>query len=574
MPKVPGHVIMSHRTGQDVLAGTLVPSISLQEASSAAATRKINRDEGSCGALDKPIMPESLAVDTARRKSSVGEEWSERLLSSSPRSGSWCASLESVTVRPVSPKILSLCSKFVSIGDASDSGSSSDQLAINNSRPRSKSVTLASRTDESVDPSETPLSSLFRRRSISPKPLRINLAPPDIYSLDPDGSGPLTKQLLSPSTSPSSGYGSGINSSSPVWSPRSHSPTQETQMHREQTEIRPLLSVAAPEQVRSGRSLSHDSGVARLSVESPSAAGRSSSEDEPCPVSHSRVRSMHVDCGGNFTIQVPKPVRPQLVKSKPVFHLYPPGSPSSLQPELLSPDEGFQDLKVPQEPSPATLSHAPTSPTPQSPGHGEIKRTELTVRLNPPGSPLPPLVHETSPGLHRRFSSQCMDESPLGSLDEDINKGFFVPLLSSATSIEEQSVPSSELKPCKQEAAPPALVIDLCDSPHRSEQASPVGAFSSPSNSGTNSSKSYQYLTLSEIQSNVGPRKLSTDSSISSFSQGSIEEELEEIHASLHSSQAPTSAKPPLTAAAKRAQFSSVSTRDFIDLPCILTLMS
>lgn len=560
---------MRRRTEGKSLSGFRLPSLSLPDISTATSDNSLR---GSIAAgipplAAKPIMPESLEVDTARRKPSVSDDWSsEQFLSPGHRVGSWNTSLDSVTVRPVSPKIFSLCSKFMSSSDNNElSSASKDHLAIHNSRPRSKSFTLASISDDPKSPEQ--LSSLFIRRSSSPKPLKINLAPPEIYSIDPENGGLFPKQLLSPSTSPSSGYGSGFNSSSPVcMSPRSHSPTLESQLEREPIEEKSSLSVVPHEQghTRTRRSISHDSGVSRLSVESPSCVGRSSSEEEPCPESRSQVRSMHSHCGGNITIQVPKPVRPQLVKTKPVFHLYPPGSPTNvtMKPEILSPDEGFQDLRLPHEqPSSSTPTSQPLAPL--SPAHVEIKRTELRVRLNPPGSPLPTRIHETIPGLSRRFSEE-------GSLDQDGDEK----LLSSATSTEEQRVPfsSTESKPLKRDAMPPALVIDMCETPPRSEQNSPPGSFNA--NSGPNSIRPYQFLTLADIQSGTVHRKLSTDSTLSSFSQGSIEDELDEHRNSrlADSAPAPTSAKAPFTAAGKRAQFSSVSnhTHHKISLPVII----
>ncbi|XP_054758884.1 uncharacterized protein LOC129264940 [Lytechinus pictus] len=544
------------RTEGKSLSGFRLPSLSLPDISTATSDNSLKCSVAAGKLLvGKPIMPESLEVNTARRKASVSEEdWSsQHFLSNQHRVGSWNTSLDSVTVRPVSPKIFSLCSKFVSSSDNNElSTDSKDQLTIHNSRARSKSFTLASISDDQKSPEQ--LSSLFIRRSSSPKPLKINLAPPEIYSIDPESGGLFPKQLLSPSTSPSSGYGSGFNSSSPVcMSPRSHSPTLDSQLQREPSDEKSSLSVVPQEQTRTRRSISHDSGVSRLSVESPSCIGRSSSEEEPCPESRSKVRSMHSHCGGNFTIQVPKPVRPQLVKTKPVFHLYPPGSPTNatVQPEILSPDEGFQDLRLPlEQPS----SSVPTShpPPPLSPAHADIKRTELRVRLNPPGSPLPTRIHETIPGLSRRFSEQ-------GILDQD---GDEKPL-SSATCTEEQRVPSSptESKPfIKSDTVPPALVIEMCETPPRSEQSSPPpGAFNS--NSGSNLNRPYQFLTLADIESGTLHRKLSTDSTLSSFSQASTDDDLDD-HLSIavtESAPLPTSAKAPFTAAGKRAQFSSVS---------------
>ncbi|XP_071486903.1 uncharacterized protein [Diadema antillarum] len=558
---------MSSRTEQKVLAASNLPSSASVPQASLLPSSSQSSSQEDCSALastvNQPAMPESLEVDTARRKLSIGEDWSsERYLSTSPRSSTWgtTTSIDSVTVRPVSPKIFSLCSKFANVGDNGDSGSPREQLAINNSRSRSKSFTLASISDQQTSPGEQPMSSLFRRRSISPKPLKINLAPPEIYPPDPDNGTLLPKQLLSPSTSPSSGYGSGFYSSSPVcMSPRSHSPTLDSQLQREQSDDRSTLSVALPEHSRTCRSSSHDSGFVRLSVESPSAQGRSSSEEESCSEQSGHVRSMPSHFEKNFTIQVPKPVRPQLVKTKPVFHLYPPGSPDNVtvKPEILSPDEGFQDLKLPQDKSSKTSPSLSTSQSILSPANTDIKRTELKVRLNPPGSPLPARVHETTPGLSNRFSMQSEQDS----VDRDADEKPSPPIISSAM-VDKQRVPSPKPRPVRQETEPPALVIsDMCDDSVKepSEQAPKPGAFTPTS--GIERSRPYHFLTLSDIQSSVPHRKLSTDSSLSSFSQGSIEDELEDPPPSTGSVEPPvsTSAKAPFTAAGKRAQFSSAS---------------
>ena len=226
-----------------------------------------------------------------------------------------------VTVRTVSPRILSLCNKFAS------SDSTERNLLEPPGPPLTRSVSTPDISDERSDDEE--ISSLLNRRSGSTRNLRLTLAPSDSVS-----SEAAKHALLSPGYSPSSGYCSGVSNSPVCLSPRSQSPTMSEMQDKGRSH-----SLSLPnEHMKTLRTHSQDSGVSSITPESPRtlrktlSAGNRSDSDE-------------------FGLTVPKMHRQRTLRrsSNITDSLESEGSSlacSAISKEsLLSPDEGFQEVE-------------------------------------------------------------------------------------------------------------------------------------------------------------------------------------------------------------------------------------
>ncbi|XP_033638017.1 uncharacterized protein LOC117298794 [Asterias rubens] len=418
----------------------------------------------------------SPSVDSRHLLNSYKQPSPNRSLSSDPA----CP----VTVRPVSPGILSLCNKFAPVKSTSDFN-----LDIPKGRPRSKSATGAM-----IKKPDSPVSPLLLRRSVSPKPTKLLLAT-DSSDSESGQSLNLARNLLSPGNSPSSGYGSGFYSSSPLClSPRSNSPALVVDVtHNSDKTSHGHLTLPDADGSRAVRTSSQDSGVANIS-ESGLQYGQAPSSGTMSPPETV------------LSLAVPMNNRPKtLVRSNNVFEsIDQRDSKSFREPSPQSPDEGFQDSDKSNafDPSVAPLSRDNNKP------NQEVKKSKLTIRLKSPGSSLdqppspdPPknIPEITLPVNSRPFLTVEERRRDFGNRSDT--------LMSSVQSFE---------------CLPSVVVSDHCD-----EEVSNISWDGSMDASVFTPKEPSQIgLSIDDIKRSKSIRKLSNASTLSSFSHDSLDDEL------------------------------------------------
>lgn len=231
-----------------------------------------------------------------------------------------------VTVRPVSPRILSLCSKFASTENADSIINSSGvrtTLLSGSSVSQSELIISDKDNDEEIE-------SLMDRRSGNS--LRLTLAPSDSVSSES------AKHMLSPGYSPSSGYCSGVSNSPVCLSPQSQSPTISEMQEKGRSNS---LSLPDSHFVKTLRTHSQDSGVSSIAHESPrqlrktwSAGNRGDSDESfglTVPKFHHKHRTLKRT--GNVNSDSLEPENAASVEC------------AISKESLLQPDEGFQEVE-------------------------------------------------------------------------------------------------------------------------------------------------------------------------------------------------------------------------------------
>ncbi|XP_022110910.1 inositol-trisphosphate 3-kinase B-like isoform X2 [Acanthaster planci] len=397
-------------------------------------------------------------------------------------------SSDPVTVRPVSPRILSLCNKFAPVNTSTDS-----YLNLPKTRPRSLSAS-GSLTTEKPD---SPVSPLLTRRSVSPKPTKLLLPSDSSDSESGQALSTTTRNLLSPGNSPSSGYGSGFYSSSPMClSPRSNSPSLATDLTQSSDKTsQDHLALPEVDDRRSIRTSSQDSGVANISVE-----GGAQLEAQAPSVSAASATQVSV-----ISLTVPHSRPKILTRSSNVFESIDQGdsaSSGSREPSPLSPDEGFQDSDKTGSFDPVVAS----SPHEQA-AVREVKKSKLTIRLRSPGSSADQSSQESnSPEVMLPNSSRSF----LTVEERRRDFGYRSDTLQSSM----QSF----------ECLPSVIVSDHCD-----EEVSNIswdGTMDTSVFTPSKSASSEIGLTIEDIKQSGPIRKLSSASSVSSFSHDSLDDDL------------------------------------------------
>ncbi len=376
-----------------------------------------------------------------------------------------------LTVRSVSPRILSLCSKF---GSAESAEKDTPELLISSTLTRS--VSTPNISDEKSDDEE--ISALLNRRSGSTKNLRLTLDPSDSVS-----SESTKHMLLSPGYSPSSGYCSGVSNSPVCLSPRSQSPTMNEVPEKARSN-----SLCLPDtgHLKTLRTHSQDSGVSSIAHESPRtlrktlSAGNRSDSDE-------------------FGLSVPKLHRQRtLRRSNNIVSSDSVESDSSSlgcaisKESLLSPDEGFQEVEK--------LAAEYAASDEQSPRCNDGDKSSAISKL----VQLKQDSRDSDSSIHHQSVSQR------NSLDVVMRRDYW------ARSETLSTIQSSF------DCMPPAVIVsDHCDRimEEDSTQAFPLMT--------TDSSVPSLYLTIEDIDNSKKlltnkheelERKLSSSSSLSTFS--------------------------------------------------------
>lgn len=376
-----------------------------------------------------------------------------------------------VTVRTVSPRILSLCNKFAS----------SDSTERNSLEPPgptlTRSVSTPDISDERSDDEE--ISSLLNRRSGSTRNLRLTLAAPT------DSSESAKHALLSPGYSPSSGYCSGVSNSPVCLSPRSQSPTMSEIQDKGRSH-----SLSLPnEHMKTLRTHSQDSGVSSITPESPRtlrktlSAGNRSDSDEfglTVPKMH-RQRTLRRSSNINDSLESEGSLACSAISKE----------------SLLSPDEGFQEVEK------LAAEYAD-----QSPKNADHEKTDsVPFRLN---NTVKQDSRDSESSLERHQSV-----SQRNSLDVYMRRDFW------ARSDTLSTIQSSF------EYGPPAVIVsDHCDI--IVEESTPNSYTLIPDSGGTSS-----YLTTEDVDLNRKvksgqekreelERKLSTASTLSTVSSCSL----------------------------------------------------